>query len=531
VDSDSGGTTDPVHIGNVLKTREPIVIFATYDSFFGLLTQEFGEYLTDNSAFLLVDEMHNLTPAHCRVVNEYHTSLLMSATVPEELKGLLDATEVYRYTMATGIADGFLCDYEVYLPLVKCAVPTPTKSEDAARTTSAGSAKPDDGGDGSDENDNASDDDDENDAASDNDLHTEDEERERTAADVEFPVGFPANDITAKALFLCTGMLQTGSRRCIVYLRSSEECVLFNRMLQRVCEEYHGLRLWNAHIDYTVGAARRSEMLRAFQLNSDEHDLFVIASVRILDEAVDIPRCDSEFITYMGDRTSDIRTVQRLQRGGRLDPSNHAKKNNLFIWTDEWSHALNSLTIMRQEDPMFHKKLRVLSCNYDRHGEPAVQRESRAHAKELQAYMELKCLTLNELWMKRVNERCKWYNKLGREPSKKSHDKNESHSARWVMKQRNLKSAGRLGKEREDILIKCVGWKWKISRTFKESLQKRCDWYNTLGREPKRTSPNKDEASSGRWVNAQRNLKKKGTLGKARVDILSACVGWKWTTR
>ena len=119
VDSDSGGTTDPVHIGNVLKTREPIVIFATYESFFGLLTQEFGEYLTDEDAFLVADEMHNLTKAQCSVVNEYQTSLLMSATVPEQLKEILEATEAYRYTMADGIKNGFLCDYEVYLPLLK----------------------------------------------------------------------------------------------------------------------------------------------------------------------------------------------------------------------------------------------------------------------------------------------------------------------------------------------------------------------------------------------------------------------------
>ena len=520
VDSDTGGTTDPVHIGNVLKTRNPIVIFATYESFFGLLTQEFGEYFADEDAFLLVDEMHNLAKAQCSVVNEYQTSLLMSATVPEQLKEVLDATEAYRYTMADGIAAGFLCDYEVYLPLVKRVAPT--NSEATTPTMSAGSAEPD--GDGEDEED-----DDGADGGNTGSDTASDDGRERMAVDVEFPAGFPNDDVTAKALFLCTGMLQTGSRRCIVYLRSTDECVQFNRMLRRVCDEYHGLRLWSAQMDYTVGAARRSEMLREFQADSEEHDLFVIASVRILDEAVDILRCDSEFITYVGDRASDIRTVQRLQRGGRLDPSNGSKKNHLFMWCDEWSRVLNALTIMRQEDPAFHKKLRTMSANYDRLGELAVQRKMRAHAEELQAYAHVLCVTLSELWERGRSVWSEMHERLGRNPIHTAEEENERRSAAWCSSQRKAYKKGLLAKERVLALQNTPGWSW-VSVEWEQQRQIWQDIAQQLGHNPSHAAEEENERRSAAWCSSQRKAYKKGLLAKERVLALQNTPGWSWVS-
>jgi len=527
VDSDSGGTTDPVHIGNVLKTQEPIVIFSTYESFFGLLTEEFGEYLTDEDAFLVADEIHNLTREQCKIVNEYQTSLLMSATVPEKMKEILDATEVYRYTMADGIRDGYLCDYEVYLPLVKRAptpTTTPTDSEAATPTTSAGSAEPDE-----DEDASYGEDGDDGDDVSNGNGDAEDEGRERTAVDVEFPYDFPADDITAKALFLCTGMLHTGSRRCIVYLRGTEECALFTRMFKRVCEEYQGLRLWSAQMDYTVGSVRRSEILRDFQADSEQHDLFVIASVRILDEAVDIPRCDSEFITYVGDYASDIRTIQRLQRGGRLDPTNPSKRNSLFLWTEEWSRAVNSLTLMRQEDPLFHKKLRTLSANYDRLGEPAVQRDLRVRTEKLQAYAEIQCVTLDDMWERRRLKWCEIRQLLGRDPSQHSGDVDERRAAVWRLNQCASSNISALSKKRIQSLKETEGWTWTHGLlTFDERLIAWREQKQRLGREPSSCARDVNERTAAIWRDNIRKAKRIGMLPEKRTRILNECPGWLW---
>ena len=522
VDSDAGGTTDAGYIGRLLKTREPTVIFATFESFFGLLTEEFGEYLTDEDAFLLVDEMHNLTRAQCRVVNEYQTSLLMSATVPEQLRDVLDANEIYRYTMADGIRNGYLCDYEVILPLVKRATPAPTPTDSEAAT-------PNRDADESDED--ASD----NDAASDaeeaeDDLAADDDGRERMVADVDIPDGFPADDVTGKALFLCAGMLQTGSRRCIAYLRNTEECAAFTRMFRYVCEEYHGIRLWCETMDHTVGARRRGEILRDFQENSPEYDLFVIASIRILDEAVDLPRCDSEFIANVGDRPSDIRTVQRLQRGGRLDTMNPSKRNHMFVWCTEWSRALNALTIMRQEDPMFYKKLRTMSANYDRLGDPAVQRESRVRTEELQAYAEVRCVTLSELWERRRRVWSEMREQIGRIPSRTSKKEAERHAGKWCNAQRNAYNKGTLPEERVLALNNTPGWSWRVRvmvvRTdWEERREIWQDIAQKVGRDPSQNSKEENERRASIWCSNQRRDYKNGELAEERVLALNNTLG------
>ena len=387
VDSDVGGFTDPVYIGEVFadatKKNKPLVVFATFESFFNLLCVEFGEWLTDGDAFLLVDEMHNLTLAQCEQVNRFHTSLLMSATIPESLKDELDASLVYEYGMAQGIRDGFICDYEVILPLVKRA---PVEEAEPEAPPPPDEAPPP------------------TDEAPDDETPGRKPRQKYTySVDLDIPQSLPLGDVTAKALFLATGMLQTGSRRCIVYLRSKEECVAFEARFRQVCEEYHGMRLWTDTMDHTIDKRRRTEILSAFQADSANHDLFVLMSIRILDEAVDIPRCDSEFITYVGSKTNDIRTVQRLQRGGRLDPRNPTKKNHLFLWADDWSLALNALSLMREEDTQFNKKIRMMSADYDTSQKAGVRNTVKIQTEEMEKYVSVNCVTADEVWNKKCD--------------------------------------------------------------------------------------------------------------------------------
>lgn len=160
-------------------------------------------------------------------------------------------------------------------------------------------------------------------------------------------------------------MLKTGSRRCIVYLSNCSECEPFMNMYKEAMEKYHGIdKVWCKKIDNKVNNKERTNILNEFQNNKD-YEFYIIASVRILDEAIDIPKCDSEFITHIGDHTSDIRTVQRLQRGGRLDSENPSKKNNLFMWCEDWAKAIDALNLLKESDIDFHKKIKIINSKYD----------------------------------------------------------------------------------------------------------------------------------------------------------------------
>jgi len=495
VDSDSGGVTDPTYIGKILKKGEPTVIFSTYESFFGMLSQEFGQYLTDEDAFLIVDEMHNLNADQCAIVNQYNTSLLMSATVSKEVRELLDAKVDYTYTMADGIRDGYLCDYEIILPLTK----TVSVEEDDA-----------------------------NDADDANDEDVGRGPQEKTVVDVDFPSEMLHDDMTGKALFLATGMLRTGSRRCIVYLRSSEECVLFMERFRRVCEEYHGLLLWCEKMDYTVGARRRTEILKEFQENED-HDIYVIASIRILDEAVDLPRCDSEMITYVGDNTSDVRTVQRLQRGGRLDPTNLAKKNHLFMWCSDLAPALNALNKMREEDCDFSKKMRVMSSNYEQTGTTSVVNRSRAQKEETIRYITVKSAREQDIWLQQF-ERCKAFcSKTGKWP-RANGEGEEQFSAKWISAQQKAKRDNMLSDDRIQILNAVPGWLWdprdELWNNYYAILMK---FIQTHNRFPEHGhDPEEYEKGLASWINKQCTAKKEGMLSGEKCGLLETVPGWLW---
>ena len=356
VDSDEGGTTDleEVRAAVARVTEEAgdgerrLVVFSTFKSAETVLSKvAFGE-----DAFLLVDEVHNLASNDALVAfsEGFESSLMLSATLPEELFERMRVRKTFEFGMADAIKGGFCCDYRVNLPLLQM------------RTEAEG------GGEGG-----------------------------RAVVTVPELLAGDDQTLAAKALFLVTGMLMRGSRRCIAYMGNKAECDAFLSVLAKVVETHHGLSFWGGKIDCDVGRSDRERLLIEFQAG-DDRSLRVLASVRILDEAIDIVRCDSQFVAHVGEDASDIRTVQRMCRGIRLDKANPAKVNTLFMWSEEWGAALNALSLLRTMDPTFHTKVRLGGVDYEAGAETAVRAAVDVQTGSLADYVGVKCLTLDELF-------------------------------------------------------------------------------------------------------------------------------------
>ena len=257
VDSDAEGTTDRNEILAFLHTEGPHVIYTTYESALHVVATIPGI----EDAYLLVDEVHNVTPAHCEFIKRFTQGLVMSATLPEELEEELSLHTIVRVPFSEGIRKKYLTDYTIWLPFL-------TRNQDG-----------------------------------------------ETSVAMDIPDTFQHDDQTAiaQAMYLATVMLKTGARRCIVYLTSQEDCNKFMTHASKVFEEYHGLTMWTNKIDATVTPAERMKRLRDFQSDLDAQ-FYLLTSVRVLDEAVDIPKCDSVFVTSVGEHSSDIRMTQRAMR-------------------------------------------------------------------------------------------------------------------------------------------------------------------------------------------------------------------------
>jgi superfamily II DNA or RNA helicase len=533
VDSDTGGTTDPTIIRSFLNNggKANLVIFTTFKSMENVLAdilfdeeededaedrdndaedegdeednedEEANEHEVDadpkdttvlkintKSMLLLVDEVHNMTNKDnlVRICNKFENSLLLSATMPEELFEKVQATRTYSYGIAEGIRDGYVCDYEVILPCVTVdaeGVPQP-------------------------------------DISIPNELSLRD-------------IGNEEQSMMLKALFLAKGMLAKGSRRCIVYMKSCEECDVFNAVFRRVCETYHGMSLWCEKINTTVSCVKRREIMDSFQ-TARTHDLYIITSVRILDEAVDVPACDSEFITYVGDRSSDIRTVQRLQRGGRLNPEQPFKKNHLFIWATDMAPAINTLTWLREADVNFHKKIHLMNGNYDGTERAEVKEEEGKQTIAMTQNLSVTCMTIKERWERRRQEWIAQYERLGRVPSFAATDLEEKRAVQWQGDMRKMMKGLRstLSPDRIAILNATQGWLWEEPDAFETQYNLWVRMHTKLGRKLLANSTDADEKKAAIWQNSMNQVRKGNvrlrSISDEQVVLLSNTPGWKW---
>ena len=402
----------------------------------------------------------------------------MSATIPEELYEVVDCELVFEYGMAEGIKNNYIVDYNVWLPQV-------VKKEDG------------------------------------------------NTIEIDIPEGFDKSEICSKVLFLVTGMLQTGSKRCIVYLSSKEECKLFNELFAKVCKEYHGLSSYTETIDCDVKQEKRRTILDEFQTDKDDlSSLHIISSVRILDEAVDVPRCDSEFIGYVGVNADDKRAIQRLQRGGRLDSMNPSKKNNLFIWCNEYSKILNMLSLLKESDPEFHTKLRVIDGSYDKVSMKESIDNNKVQVGELRNYVMIACLSADDIWEEKRLKVIKYLEiNNAKFPSTLSSDKYEKTIGLWVKNQKRNYKKNILSEKRIKLLEQLNDWIWETPRkSFEYYYNILIEFYNINKRLPKkkRDRTNNDEYELGWWTSRIRSKYKKGKLNEDYSILLNKLSFWKW---
>jgi superfamily II DNA or RNA helicase len=166
-------------------------------------------------------------------------------------------------------------------------------------------------------------------------------------------------NISKKCLFLVNGLLRTGSKRTIVYLKYQSECEEYKNILNQIMEKYHYFNIWIESITSNTSSLQRKEILSNFEEDNEEEIKKIILSIRILDEGIDIPKCDSIFITYLGDTNNDIRNTQRIMRSNRLDITNPNKISNIFIWSEDNKTSLFTFKLLKSNDINFDKKINI----------------------------------------------------------------------------------------------------------------------------------------------------------------------------
>ena len=337
-DSDSDGTTDISDLENTFAATS-YCICTTEKSAIDVFTK----YQYEKDVLILVDEIHEYNESHKMwnfLQNINATILGMTATRTEILANI--TTELIYMPLCDAIEQKKVCDYEIYLPIIE-----------------------------------------------DND---------------EFETFIPSElsaytniDILSKVIFLVTGMHNYGFRHCILYLSTIEECTQYKKMIEKVFEDYYGDECIVGIVTADCSTKERNDAMEMFRT---EIKYTFLCSVRILDQNIDIPICDSVFITNISRSTSEVRTIQRMCRANRKVKSCPNKIAGCFLWTNSDDDLCHMLNMVKNEDPGFYNKIKRISANYTITKTIRTTKE-KSHTKQTQSLVQLKCIS----WKERIQQK------------------------------------------------------------------------------------------------------------------------------
>lgn len=172
------------------KINNKCIFSSTYDSMEDILYYLIkSENINFDNSILLIDESHNLLNRKkiIEIINYFDKTLLITATPPIEIKKIIDCDIIYEYKFNKAIKDKYVCDYDIFLPYI-----------------------------------------------------------ENNEIMIDKPIELIELDdcLCKKGLFLLNGMLEKGSRNCIVYLKNKEECNLYKDIFLNIMTKYHYYNIW-----------------------------------------------------------------------------------------------------------------------------------------------------------------------------------------------------------------------------------------------------------------------------------------------
>jgi superfamily II DNA or RNA helicase len=236
-------------------------------------------------------------------------------------------------------------------------------------------------------------------------------------------------ELVIKARFLLRGMMNNGSKRCIIYLQTQEECRKMNTILTDIGKNYFGLDINSNYLISDLGREERKLVLKAF---IDKEGYNFICSVDILNECIDIPECDSIFIAYPS--KSKIRNIQRVCRANRKDKKNVDKVARIYVWADEYKDDLvDFIGHLKEYDESFtFEKIKRVNVNGKMDAVMRIDDDGKENKKLEGLVVGVKGV---DSWMENLEIAYKKLRQDKTRPSSKSKNKEDRQIGGWIVRQ------------------------------------------------------------------------------------------------
>ena len=316
--------------------------------------------------------------------------------------------------------------------------------------------------------------------------------------------------IKSKCNYLFSCILNNGSKKCIIYCQDTKEiCEMRNAILK--LNEYYYLDYELNQITSSDSAKNRTDILKKF---SESVKIQLLFSIRILDECIDIPSCDSIYITYP--TQSKIRTIQRLSRCIRIDNKNPFKIGNIYIWCNEYDQILETLSGIKEYDLFFKDKIKINETNFfDDSKKDGITIDVKLVEKFVMGIKEFRAISWDEKleWVKR------YIDENGKLPSNSDNNKKIKSYAVWLSDQKK-----KYKKKIEIMKNNNIRKLWEDfindDKYIKYFLLAEDEWINIFNKitkyiddnnkRPSAVDKNKIIKSYGIWISTQiRNFKNK----------------------
>jgi hypothetical protein len=306
-------------------------------------------------------------------------------------------------------------------------------------------------------------------------------------------------------------MLETGAKRTILYARNHDESNYFKEGLLKL-NEYFALNLSVNTILSSDSKQNRKDKLEKFiKFNG----FSIIVNVEILNECIDIPVCDSIFMSYVS--KSKIKTIQRMMRANRKDSLNKNKISKIFLWNNQYDDMNDFISTLKEFDDSFtYEKIRIMSLNNKDY--QILERD-----KNQIKYQELDNYILNirpiMTWEEKFEKIKEYIKNNGKIPSRNNNNNdksinllgifwnNQNYAYKNKIKMMQHQKyydiwTGFLDEHKDYILDNDERWIL--------SLNKVKEFMTQHNNSPSRYSKNKDENTLGQWVASQKeNFKNK----------------------
>jgi len=134
---------------------------------------------------------------------------------------------------------------------------------------------------------------------------------------------------TNKIDFFYKNMLYFGYKKCIIYCKTIEEIKNYEEEIIKINKDNYNIQLKTNSITYKTSLKKRYKIINEFK---KDYKMNLLFSVHTLDECIDIPKCDSVYITYKV--VNPINIIQRVSRCLRV--SENKGKSGIFLWCNKY---------------------------------------------------------------------------------------------------------------------------------------------------------------------------------------------------